>query len=169
MTSYPRLAGLLCLLALPLAACGATPADPDAATSADTGRADDAFAAPGEDAFSPPLDAAVEPDAFSAPDAGPATVLFSRDVMPILSANCMGSGCHTNPSNMFLTTARTGCATVSEQRLVVPFDPASSYVVLKIEGAAGICGMRMPRGRTPLSASEIMTIRTWVAEGARNN
>lgn len=173
MPAYPRRASTL-LWALPrvlslatLVACGGDPASPDAARPPGT----DAFVPPGTDAgplpdaFEPMLesDAFVPPD----PDAGPSTVSFSADVMPILAA-CSGSGCHSIPQMFFLSPGRTGCASVTEQRFVVPGDPDASYVVHKLEGMA-ICGMRMPRGRTPLTTEQIGTIRTWIAEGARNN
>jgi len=122
-------------------------------------------AGPLPDAFEP----VVEADAFvvTESDAGPSTVSFSGDVMPMLAA-CGGSGCHSNPRQFFLTPSRTGCATVTEQRLVVPGDPDASYVIHKLEGRE-ICGLRMPRGRTPLTTEQIATIRTWIAEGARDN
>ena len=123
------------------------------------------------DAFVPAPDAA-EPDA-PAPieeDAGPATVFFATDVGPLIRSSCGGTGCH-NVSNPYrlLTSSRTGCMSVAEGRWVVPGDPDASYVVRKLEGTPGICGLRMPRLRTPLTAGEIATIRTWIAEGARNN
>jgi hypothetical protein len=166
MTAYPRLASTL-VLSLVLAACGSDPVAPDAATLPAT----DAAMPPAVDAPDPLVSDAFSepPDAFTppTPDAGPATVSFAADVMPIL-ASCMGSGCHTSPRTFFFGTGRTGCPSVSEQRFVVPFDPDASYVIHKIEGTE-ICGMRMPRGRAPLSAGDITTIRTWIAEGARDN
>lgn len=156
-------------LALPaLVACGGDPTAPDAATPPGT----DAFvpsgtdAGPIPDAFVPSAD----PDAFvpDMPDAaGPSTVSFSADVMPLLTA-CSGMGCHSMPQMFFLSPGRTGCASATEQRFVVAGDPDASYVIHKLEGRE-ICGMRMPRGRTPLTTEQIATIRTWIAEGARNN
>lgn len=167
MTAYPRLASTFALSLL-LAACGSEPATPDAASPPAT----DAAMPPAVDAFDPAMpDAFTEPpDAFTppTPDAGPATVSFSTDVMPILSANCSGVGCHTAPRSFFFGSTRTGCPSVTEQRFVVPFDPDASYVIHKLEGT-DLCGMRMPRGRAPLSAGDLATIRTWIAEGARDN
>jgi hypothetical protein len=167
MTAYPTTRfSCAFLLAFALAACGEPVTPADTGTTPDAATADDAFAPIGADAFTP-----IEPDAFvpSDPDAGPATVLFSRDVAPILEANCRGSGCHTSPQTFFLGGG-SGCPMAPERRFVVPFDPESSFVVVKIEGrqSAG-CGQRMPRGRAPLSSENITTIRTWIAEGARDN
>ena len=168
MPAYPSRASILVMLALAtLSACGGDPAAPDAGRPPGP----DAFVPPGTDAGPLPdaFEPAVEVDAFVAPDpdAGPSTVSFSADVMPILSA-CGGMGCHSMPQQFFLSPGRTGCRTATEQRFVVPGDPDASYVIHKLEGT-GICGMRMPRGRAALSSEQIGTIRTWIAEGARNN
>jgi hypothetical protein len=47
----------------------------------------------------------------------------------------------------------------------------NSYLVDKIKGAAQIqggcfMGLRMPRGRTPLTAADINTIAAWIDSGA---
>lgn len=150
---------VLALLALSLAACQTV--DPASDAGLDAG-APDAPAPPDaqEPDAPPPIEA----------DAGPATVLFATDVAPIIRGSCGGTGCHnvTNPYRL-LTSSRTGCASVTERRWVAPGDPDASYVIRKLEGTAGICGLRMPRLRTPLTGDEIAAIRTWIAEGARNN
>ena len=46
---------------------------------------------------------------------------------------------------------------------VVPGNPAASYLIAKLRGAAGICGVQMPRGRPPLPEAEINTIEAWIA------
>jgi hypothetical protein len=161
MPAYPAVrvasSSLALVLAAALAGCGGD------APSDDAGTSPDAFVPPGADAAVPPADdAAVPPDA-AMPPVG--TVSFRADVEPILTANCTGSRCHSSPSTFFNGTARTGCRTAPDTRMVVPGSAATSYVVLKIEGTAP-CGMRMPLGRTPLSAAQITTIRTWIDEGA---
>lgn len=165
MTAYPARFTTVLLLALSLAACGEPMTTPDAfAPTVDAASVEsDAFVVAGEDAFAPPPDAFVP----SEPDAGPATVSFASDILPILEANCRGSGCHGTPQTFFLS--RTGRACMG-MPFVVPFDPEASFVVDKLEGTQpASCGMRMPRGRTPLSSDDMTLIRTWIAEGARNN
>ncbi|MCA9772222.1 MAG: hypothetical protein KC466_07415, partial [Myxococcales bacterium] len=49
---------------------------------------------------------------------------------------------------------------------VDPGDPDASYLVQKVEGAAGILGGRMPLERAALSAQQIAVIRQWIADGA---
>jgi hypothetical protein len=45
-------------------------------------------------------------------------------------------------------------------------DPNNSYLVLKIQGSAGIVGGRMPLNETPLPQATIDVIRTWITNGA---
>lgn len=54
-------------------------------------------------------------------------------------------------------------------RRVAPGAPDSSYLMLKLEGASGIVGGRMPFGLPPLSNDEIRAIRDWIAAGALRN
>jgi methionine-rich copper-binding protein CopC len=49
---------------------------------------------------------------------------------------------------------------------VDPGHPDTSYMVLKIEGASGIVGARMPFGETPLPQATIDAIRQWITNGA---
>jgi len=50
---------------------------------------------------------------------------------------------------------------------VIPGDPDNSYLVQKIEGAAGIAGRRMPINGPPyLTDGQIRIIRRWIAIGA---
>src|SRR5215469_10210293 len=45
-------------------------------------------------------------------------------------------------------------------------DPDNSYIVQKLEGAAGITGVQMPFGGPYLPQSTITVIRTWITNGA---
>ena len=58
---------------------------------------------------------------------------------------------------------------VPELLRVNPGQPDNSYLVMKIEGAPGITGGRMPLGLPPLSADQIASIRAWIADGALEN
>lgn len=93
-------------------------------------------------------------------------------VQEIFEAKC--SGCHTASSAGGLSLASAAisytslvdasvrAASCSDRTLVVPGDAASSYLVEKLLGSAGICGSPMPRGRDPLPAEEIATIEAWI-------
>ena len=53
---------------------------------------------------------------------------------------------------------------------VVPGDPDASYLVQKLEGAAGIAGRRMPFSGAPfLTDGQILILRRWIAIGAPRN
>ena len=52
---------------------------------------------------------------------------------------------------------------------VAPGDPTNSYLIQKLEGAAGIGGERMPLGGPYLDQATIDRIRSWIAAGAANN
>jgi hypothetical protein len=50
--------------------------------------------------------------------------------------------------------------------LVAPTDPNASYLIRKMEGAAGITGLRMPVGAAAIPQSDIDQIRLWITNGA---
>ena len=53
--------------------------------------------------------------------------------------------------------------------VVLPGDPMTSVLVMLIEGRVDP-SIRMPHGEgPPLSEAEILTIRRWVEQGARDN
>jgi hypothetical protein len=92
------------------------------------------------------------------------------------------SGCHTGggsslPSSMNLSNAAATFAAIvgvasTEQASVLRVsagNPDASYLVRKIEGAAGITGGRMPLGGAPLDPTLIANVRAWITAGALNN
>jgi hypothetical protein len=50
--------------------------------------------------------------------------------------------------------------------LVAPNDPDNSYLIMKMEDAAGITGNRMPPAGAPISQPNIDQIRLWITNGA---
>ena len=53
---------------------------------------------------------------------------------------------------------------------VIAGNPSSSYLVQKLEGAADIVGLRMPRNGPPfLTDAQVALIRQWIQSGALNN
>ena len=52
---------------------------------------------------------------------------------------------------------------------VNPGDAANSYIIRKLEGAAGISGVRMPAGGPYLSQATIDQVKSWINAGALNN
>ena len=53
---------------------------------------------------------------------------------------------------------------------VIPGDAENSYLIQKLEGAAGIVGQRMPRTGGPyLTPGQLLVIRRWIQLGAQND
>jgi methionine-rich copper-binding protein CopC len=52
---------------------------------------------------------------------------------------------------------------------VMPGDPDESYIILKLQGSAGIVGAQMPFGGPYLPQSTIDVIRQWITDGAPNS
>ena len=97
----------------------------------------------------------------------------------IFSTSCALSGCHLGasaPLGLDLSEGRAYGNTVgvrSQERpdlfRIASGDPGASYLVMKVEGAAGIVGAQMPLGGVPLSAAQIGLLRDWIADGAPEN
>ncbi len=110
---------------------------------------------------------------------GPGGPTFTQIQDNIFSKSCALSGCHTGtfpPQGLNLTAglAYNSLVNVQSQEKpgvlrVAPGDATNSYIIMKVTGAAGIAGGRMPLGRTPLSSDQIDMIRTWIENGALDN
>lgn len=92
---------------------------------------------------------------------------------PICATCHTGPGSSTLPSGLDLTSlsmsymSLVGVASIEQPQLrrVAPTDPASSYLIRKLEGVAAVGG-RMPLSGPPLEPTTIDTIRQWIAHGA---
>ncbi|MEK6237816.1 MAG: hypothetical protein N2C14_24155 [Planctomycetales bacterium] len=93
-------------------------------------------------------------------------ISFSRDIAPILAANCMLCHGADNPSNdrAFDTFARILTPGDSGPAFM-PGKAAASLILGKLKGTAD--GPRMPLRKPPLSSDLIAKIETWIAEGAK--
>ena len=108
---------------------------------------------------------------------GGGAVSFSTQMQPIFTTNCTNRGCHpgngapfsllasVSYANLVNVTATVPCPGVTIPR-VKPFSPDSSALVRRL---AGTCGLQMPLGFSPLSASDQALIRDWITQGALNN
>ena len=97
----------------------------------------------------------------------------------IFSQRCVG--CHTNvgrpaPMGLVLTEGNAynnlvGVAARGKagETRVIPGDAENSYLIQKLEGRAGINGLRMPFQGTPLTDGQILVIRRWIDTGDQNN
>jgi hypothetical protein len=89
--------------------------------------------------------------------------------------------CHTNQGRTpaaglnltgdpYSALVNAGSRQKSGAVLVVPGDPAASYLIQKLEGAPGITGQRMPFNTPPyLTDGQMLVIRRWIENGAPNN
>lgn len=113
----------------------------------------------------------------SSSDSG--TVSFTGQVQPIFSSNCASSGCHAGPGaqqgmdlssgNAYNSIVNKKSTEVSAFYRVEPSKSDSSYLYMKITGAAGITGARMPFQRGALGSSDMQTIKDWIDQGAKSN
>ena len=112
---------------------------------------------------------------------GGGSVSFQQQISAeILTPRC--TGCHTSSfgapaGGLDLTAAvayqnLVGAASVGKPGAVrvIAGDPNNSYLVQKLEGAAGIVGVRMPFNGPPyLTDAQIALIRQWIQSGAPKN
>ena len=95
----------------------------------------------------------------------PNAVIFSRDVMPILSTNCAYSGCHdaaTAADDIILDTY--GNVMASGEVTPGSANQSELYTVLFDDGD----DLMPPPPASPLTSGQIGTIRDWINGGALN-
>lgn len=100
-------------------------------------------------------------------------VSFSQDVQPILEKNCLS--CHQAGGSGYVVS---GFSMVSHADLmkgtnagpmVIAGDVEGSNMLVLMEGRADP-SISMPHGSMdPVPASDIATIKLWIAQGAKNN
>jgi mono/diheme cytochrome c family protein len=109
------------------------------------------------------------------------TVTFSTQIQQqILDPAC--TACHTDQGrtpagNLNLRSGQShanlvGVASSGKPGAirVIAGNPSGSYMVQKLEGAADIVGLRMPRNGPPyLTDAQVALIRQWIQNGAPNN
>jgi hypothetical protein len=92
-------------------------------------------------------------------------------VLEIFENKCAFAGCHAGASSTDLDlTEKFAYASLVNQpssdfpnlALVKAGDPLKSYLIMKLVGASGIKGARMPKGSEPLSKTELKTIAAWI-------
>jgi hypothetical protein len=99
------------------------------------------------------------------PDSG---VSFSMHIAPVFNAKCVN--CHgvgITEAGLDLTT---WSGTIANPSIVFPGEPDNSKLVWCIEGRPGFPPMP-PVGSpyVPLNQNQVNGVRTWIAEGAKNN
>jgi len=104
---------------------------------------------------------------------GEGAVSYSRDVQPILQANCLSchqaGGAGHEASGFSMATYADLMKGTSGGAMIVPGDSAGSNLLVLMEGRADP-SISMPHGSTdPVSQSDIDTIRRWIDQGAKKN
>jgi hypothetical protein len=111
------------------------------------------------------------------------TVSFSKDILRIFTNNggktCAKSGCHAGSRpqqglDLEASQAYTNIVSVpanesSDLNLVEPGDADNSYLYMKVTGASGISGRRMPQTGGTLPSADLDLLRQWINAGAPNN
>jgi hypothetical protein len=88
----------------------------------------------------------------------------------VFRASCAISGCHMGPTpagGLRLMSYNHLMAGGNSGDVVIPYEPDSSILVMRIEGET--LGPRMPYLHDPLADSTIQFIRVWIAQGALDN
>lgn len=101
-------------------------------------------------------------------------ISYAGKIQPIFNTSCGGSGCHTSGGSASGVNLSGHSQALNSTginyggRVIVPGNANSSPLVDKIEPSPDH-GSRMPLGRSPLTSTQIETIRVWITEGAQNN
>jgi hypothetical protein len=93
-------------------------------------------------------------------------VSYSQHVQPLFNQTCALSGCHNDASRAGNLTLTSYHNLTIRPNIVVPGDPNSSLLYLRITGQIG---QQMPLNRSPLNSNQQQGIRIWIEEGAENN
>ena len=104
---------------------------------------------------------------------GEDAVSYSRDVQPVLHANCLS--CHQKGGSGYEASG-FGMASYDDLMkgtrfgaMVVAGDAEGSNLIVLMEGRAD-ASISMPHGDTePVSKQDVATIRRWIDQGAKNN
>ena len=103
----------------------------------------------------------------------PAQVSYSKDVAPILEQRCQACHMPGQPgyvvSGFELGSYESLMKGTQFGPVVLPGDPLTSVLVMLIEGRVDP-SLKMPHGdATTPTEEQILTIRRWVEQGAKNN
>jgi len=104
---------------------------------------------------------------------GEGAVSYSRDVQPILQANCLSchqeGGAGHEASGFSMATYDDLMKGTSGGAMIVPGDSEGSNLVVLMEGRADP-SISMPHGsKESVSKADIDTIRRWIDQGAKKN
>jgi hypothetical protein len=96
----------------------------------------------------------------------PDTVYFQNSILPLVVSSCATTGCHDQASHKD-GVILTDYASIIKKGEIKPGDPNDSefFETLTDDGD----DLMPPPPYDPLNSEEIQLIRTWIAQGAKNN
>ncbi len=102
---------------------------------------------------------------------GQASAAVPDDVKALFKAHC--AGCHKGafapkglklgPDSLPGSVVNVASKEKPDLKLIAPASPETSYLLMKVRGAEGISGRRMPKSKDPLTDDEIALLVKWVA------
>ncbi len=104
---------------------------------------------------------------------GEPTVSFSKNVQPIIQANCAechtGDGAGLQTSGLDMSTYQALMKGTKFGPVIEPGNSVSSTLILLVQGIADP-SISMPHGsKGALNAADVETLVTWVDQGAKDN
>ncbi len=104
---------------------------------------------------------------------GEKTISFSQDIRPILDQNCIkchqSGGVGTEASGFNMETYDDLMKGTKFGPMIIAGDAEGSNMVVLMEGRADP-SISMPHGQQePIPKQDILTIRQWIKQGAKNN
>jgi hypothetical protein len=93
--------------------------------------------------------------------------VFTPICVPCHSGPAAPQGLELDATHSYALLVGVSSAEAPGLLRVDPGAPDHSYVVMKLEGAAGIVGGQMPLGEAPLPQASIAVIRQWISDGAQ--
>ncbi len=112
------------------------------------------------------------------PESDPAaisTIHFSQHVRPILAGNCLTAGCHNSydaAANLRLDTWGHIFAGATSGAVVVSGNAFMSHLMQVVNPdtmMSPVAYPQMPLGQTSLTHNEVLLLKRWIDEGARND
>lgn len=107
---------------------------------------------------------------------------FASLAQDVIAPRCATASCHAgeyapaypplDPDRAYAALVEAPSFQAASMSLVQPFEPESSYLVLKLRGTAGDVGgvaSPMPIGDAALDEADIQAIEAWIANGAPND
>lgn len=102
---------------------------------------------------------------------------FAANIQEIFNRRgCTSGQCHGTAAEgeLSLTSGNSHANLVNVEAVaengtrVIPGNANASYLVIRLEGRQNV-GERMPRGGSPLDATDMGNIKNWINQGAKNN